>query len=466
MGKKSFQKDRAYITASEWREEGGGHKGRLQGARADFRRLPYNCCAITFKPVEDAVVTDDGTVMDITNAVPYIQKFHSHPTTGEPLELKQLTRVNFHRNSDGEICCPVLGKVFNENTHIVAIKPSGNVFCFEAIKELCIKPKNLRDLITDEPFKKSDIIDIQDPMKLAGKNFAQFDHVRNNKLLEDELETGGLHDIKAISGDTKKIMASLGTEDASLAFASGGGGKKAEAERTLAAAKAGASKLPVDMRLRSEVRNRSQVVRFKPGTATWNTDEAQGDEDKKEAGFDANAGKEVPLPFSHEYVESHVSTGAASKSFTSTAMNVATKNERERVLKELKPNKKGYIRMHTNLGDLNIELHCDIVPKTCENFLALAEGNYYDGTIFHRSIPSFMIQGGDPTGTGKGGSSVFGGTFEDEIDSRLVHDGRGVISMANSGKNTNGSQFFILYKSARHLDFKHSVFGKVVGGVW
>jgi peptidyl-prolyl cis-trans isomerase-like protein 2 len=90
---------------------------------------------------------------------------------------------------------------------------------------------------------------------------------------------------------------------------------------------------------------------------------------------------------------------------------------------------------------------------------------YYTGTIFHRSIRNFMAQGGDPTGTGTGGESVYGPSFPDELDSRLLHDRRGVLSMANSGKSTNGSQFFILYKSAQHLNYKHSVFGAVVGGL-
>jgi cyclophilin family peptidyl-prolyl cis-trans isomerase len=193
---------------------------------------------------------------------------------------------------------------------------------------------------------------------------------------------------------------------------------------------------------------------------------------------------------------------------------------------EKNPKKKGYVQIHTTLGDVNLELHCDICPRTCENFLALCETGYYNNVAFHRSIKNFMILGGDPKGDGTGGQSIwcvrdelepllsypsvlhgryasryagmhlhgvgwhlgFAGLpspclvrvanqiplsgvvsriaptllcacgrqqpFRDEFDSRLTHDGRGVLSMANSGPNTNGSQFFILYKSAKHLDNK------------
>jgi peptidyl-prolyl cis-trans isomerase-like 2 len=129
------------------------------------------------------------------------------------------------------------------------------------------------------------------------------------------------------------------------------------------------------------------------------------------------------------------------------------------------PKDKGYLSLATSKGTLNIELRCDLAPRTCENFLVLCEMGYYNGTAFHRSIRNFMLQGGDPTGTGTGGESIYGPTFPDEMDSRLLHSGRGVLAMANSGKNTNASQFYILYKSAAHLDFKHSVFGAVVGGL-
>ena len=110
------------------------------------------------------------------------------------------------------------------------------------------------------------------------------------------------------------------------------------------------------------------------------------------------------------------------------------------------PKEKGYLTLDTNKGSLNIELRCDLAPRTCENFLALCEMGYYTGTPFHRSIRNFMVQGGDPTGTGTGGESIYGPTFPDEMDQRLKHDRRGVLAMANSGKDTNGSQFYILYK--------------------
>ncbi|KAJ0770024.1 putative peptidylprolyl isomerase [Helianthus annuus] len=99
-----------------------------------------------------------------------------------------------------------------------------------------------------------------------------------------------------------------------------------------------------------------------------------------------------------------------------------------------------------------------------KNFLALCASGYYDGTIFHRNIKGFMIQGGDPTGTGKGGTSIWGKKFNDEIRESLKHNARGVLSMANSGPNTNGSQFFITYAKQPHLNGLYTIFGKVIHG--
>ncbi len=115
----------------------------------------------------------------------------------------------------------------------------------------------------------------------------------------------------------------------------------------------------------------------------------------------------------------------------------------------------------TNKGDMTLRLHAAKTPVTVNNFVFLARERYYDGVPFHRVLKDFMIQGGDPTGTGRGGP---GYTFRDEIDSSLKHDGPGALSMANSGPSTNGSQFFITHLATPWLDGKHTVFGKLESG--
>ncbi|PID01040.1 peptidylprolyl isomerase [Sporosarcina sp. P2] len=149
------------------------------------------------------------------------------------------------------------------------------------------------------------------------------------------------------------------------------------------------------------------------------------------------------------------------------------------------------VTMNTTMGPIKIKLFKERVPKTVENFLTHAENGYYDGIIFHRVIPEFMIQGGDPTGTGMGGESIYGNTFQDEFTMDLFNL-RGALSMANAGPNTNGSQFFIVQASSAnasasqlkqggwpeeiaaayeenggtpHLDQKHTVFGQVLEGM-
>jgi cyclophilin family peptidyl-prolyl cis-trans isomerase len=116
----------------------------------------------------------------------------------------------------------------------------------------------------------------------------------------------------------------------------------------------------------------------------------------------------------------------------------------------------------TQRGEFEVELYADKVPNTVENFVNLANAGYYDGTTFHRVIPGFMAQAGDPTGTGRGGP---GYQFKDEFHKSLRHDEAGILSMANAGPNTNGSQFFITHGPTPHLDNRHAVFGKVTKGM-
>lgn len=123
------------------------------------------------------------------------------------------------------------------------------------------------------------------------------------------------------------------------------------------------------------------------------------------------------------------------------------------------------IKMETTQGTIEFSLFDSIAPKTCENFITHAKNGYYNGIIFHRVIEQFMIQGGDPTGTGRGGESIWGKPFEDECSNELSFDKAGLLAMANAGPGTNGSQFFITTVPTPWLHMKHTIFGEVTEGM-
>lgn len=123
------------------------------------------------------------------------------------------------------------------------------------------------------------------------------------------------------------------------------------------------------------------------------------------------------------------------------------------------------VLIHTTMGDITVSLFRQQTPRTCHNFATLAASGFYNSVPCHRIIRGFMIQTGDPTGTGRGGSSIYGSKFPDEIVPQLTHSAAGVLSMANAGPDTNGSQFFITLAPTRHLDGAHTVFGHVINGM-
>ncbi len=122
------------------------------------------------------------------------------------------------------------------------------------------------------------------------------------------------------------------------------------------------------------------------------------------------------------------------------------------------------IILETSQGNIELKLFPDIAPKACENIIGLAEKGYYNGTIFHRVIKDFMLQGGDPTRSGRGGESLWGFPFQDEVTENIGFDRKGLLAMANAGPSTNGSQFFITTKPAPWLNGKHTIFGEVISG--
>ena len=148
---------------------------------------------------------------------------------------------------------------------------------------------------------------------------------------------------------------------------------------------------------------------------------------------------------------------------TETTVIDTTETKTEKLI--LGENEMAVAVIKTNMGTIEIELYADKTPKTVENFVGHAKADYYNGIIFHRVIANFMIQTGDPTGTGRGGESIWGEPFADEIVKSLVFDEPGILAMANAGPNTNGSQFFITVAPTTWLNGNHTIFGKVIGGM-
>jgi len=369
-------------------------------------------CCLTSIPFENPYADKHGNVFELEAVVDFIKHFKVNPVTGEPMEIKHLIKLNFAKNTNDEteessrFQCPALFKPFSKNSHVVAIASTGNVFCYEAIEQLNIKTKNWKDLINDKPFTRKDMITIQDPSKLEKFDISKFHHIKHKLRVETEEEKAERKDPKGrlqkMSIETKEILQEL--ED------------------------------------------------------TYKEKEVTIVEEKRPDKFNA----------------AHYSTGKVTASFTSTALAPFSRTERDIIdedeVRYERIKKKAYVRILTSMGPLNLELFANQVPKTCENFLKHCVNGYYNGTKFHRSIRNFMIQGGDPTSksgtpTGKGGTSIWKNKFDDEFFPGLTHSGRGVLSMANAGPNSNGSQFFITFRSCKHLDGKHTIFGKVVGGM-
>jgi peptidyl-prolyl cis-trans isomerase-like 2 len=421
--------DKLYITHSEWSSEDafsaskGAGFSKTNAAGVSFKKLPFNFCALSLTPFRTPVCTADGTVFDYENILEWLKKHGTNPVDGTPLKSAELIKLNFAKNDDGEYVDPVTYKVFTDNTHIVALRNTGNVFSWDTIERLNIKAKNWSDLVSDEEFTRKDIITLQDPQNVAARDLNSFKYLKDgesNLTEEQERERSSGVNADALGSSAKIIKAKEAVA-------------KARAEREKAAAAKAAGK-PL------------AVAKNGPAHA-------------------AISSKSTP------YNAAKHTTGKAAASFTSTGLTPHTSGERavlteeEYMLKPKRVKQKGYARIQTNHGDLNIELLPEFAPKAVWNFVQLAKNGYYQGTIFHRNIKNFMIQGGDPTGTGKGGSSIWGKSFADEFEGPNTHNARGVMSMANKGKNTNSSQFFITYRQTPHLDRKHTIFGRVVGGM-
>ncbi|GAA5827473.1 hypothetical protein JCM11251_003827 [Rhodosporidiobolus azoricus] len=430
--------DKLYITHAEHSGALGQHSAGSIGAQKKnqvLSKLPFDCCALTLKPFDTPVATTNGTIYELMAIIPFLREHGTDPMTGEKLAAGDLIRLNFQKNNEGQYHDPITYKVFNDHTAIAAVRQTGNVYARESIDRLNIKPGNLNDLLTDEPFTKKDIITLNDPLNIQKRDLTKFDYVRRALKVDIESE-GGLSGINVEAGGLGRIMKAIGATSAKKERKDGGEEDEEKKEKA--------------------------VVKSKADPSSAST--------KQPTPNLVSSASSAPTP----YNTATVSTNRAAASLTSTAAGPYTKmenalwDEEDLMYEQVRERgEKAYVRMRTSSGELNFELFADRAPRTCYNFLRLAAEGKYENIKFHRLIPGFMLQGGDPTGTGRGGESYWGKPFEDEYNVRNAykHEQRGTLSMANSGPNTNGSQFFITFRDkCPHLDGKHTVFGRLVGG--
>ena len=431
----SAREQRAYQQLRSGSATSGSH-GSVQ------RKLPFDCCALTLTQYKNPVciirsnnsAAKEGSktcaIYDNAALMEFVLQHQKDPISGESKTITDIVTLHMDQDEEGRWQCPVLTKPFADHTKIVAVlckkdkknpkKKEAYVYSFEAYKELNVKPKNWFDLTTGDKFSpKEEVLILNDPDQ-PQHDITQFWHIQNARKIDQADKLKGKNVNVQHSVTATRIMDQIK--------------KKSKAE--------------------SESKKRKQL------TAT---------------NEDLSDSKKLKI-YADDVTGVKYTSGATSSSFTSTSQVVSHSDNQRlatheeilesqfRVMKSMK--EKGYVRLVTNRGDLLIELHCDIAPRTCTNFLGLCEKKSYHNTKFHRLIPKFMIQGGKPSGEGVKEQCLWGPEpFKDEFDDRLKHEGRGIVSMANAGPNTNKQQFFITFKSCPHLDRKHSIFGKIIDGI-
>lgn len=408
----------------------------------------------------------------------------------------QSSSFTHYHYSPARFIDPVTEKPFGENLHVAVNLVSGRTYLMDTLVNMCKKTGSYRDLITEQPFTWSKhIVSVQDPNDPGARDVRSFWYVKESEKRRamGEKEEDSDEDIHPLAGGA-----------ASSSSKSVPGAPRTNEESLLLSASASSSSsrynIEKNMNLTDSLRNvlAAQSVRVA---------EVRGEQDAKRRKLDAQTA-EKEAKANTRTTNTLYTSGAAGRSFTSTRMttvtadNVLRKNtdEEERILvynrvKKRKKNCKGYVKLELgidtdtakdqSLGSLNVELHCDIAPRACDNFMRHCASGYYTGLLFHRLVENFVLQGGCPEGTGRGGRSAFeeeeptnmnianrrrpeGNPFKDEFDSRLNFDSRGVLAMANAGgRDENKSQFFFTLRGDLNstLQNKHTIFGRVVGGL-
>ncbi|KAG7340196.1 peptidyl-prolyl cis-trans isomerase A [Nitzschia inconspicua] len=469
------QKEKQYQSAREQRDygktrSGGGSVNPLNHGTVQ-KTLPFSCCALTLTPFQVPVCTivDDthhpmyAVVFDNAALMEYVLQHKKDPVTGKPLQIHRIIRLTMDRDTEGRWQCPILTKPFADHSKIVAVLNrhqnddttttpilEAHVYSYEAYHELNVKTKNWTDLTTGVKFHpKKDVLLLNDPNDLqfqSKRDISTFWHTtthhHQNERTNHSTTTSNSNILKSVTAT--RIMEQLEKQKQEKQ-------KQKLEQQTAAQQQNDETQLKPSMSLYDKAihSQRNYTVLAKDVTGMEYTE-----------GKTAGSLTSTSMAVSHQTADRQATEEEIMQSYF-------------RILKTKKKGDKGYVKMVLQFEatskpkqtvELLIELHCDIAPRTCMNFIGLCRDQRYNGTLFHRIIPHFMMQGGKAIDGAKD-ESYWGGAFPDEFDDRLKHTQAGILSMANSGPNTNLQQFFITLHACPHLDRKHSVFGQVVDGM-
>lgn len=264
---------------------GGGR--RVKASDVGYERLPFDCCALSLQPWSNPVCSiSDGTIFELTNIIPFLRKHGVSPATGVKLEPKDLVRLHFAKNAKGKYHDPVSFKEFNEHSHIVAICPSGNVFSYDTIQQLNVKAKHMYDLVEDTPFTKKDLLTLQDPHNMEGRDVNNLHHIKS--ALKWSKELGDADEVNTgVIGSAQKLLKSLGS-------------------------------------------HKSDETDTRNGEETTNTKAAHNTSARSSDASLSTSASASKLP----YNATSATTGMMAASFTSSGLSVQTKSERQLVNEE------------------------------------------------------------------------------------------------------------------------------------
>ena len=465
------QKEKQYLSAREQRDYQSSRSGSSSLSSSKSRPLPFWHCALTLQPITHTPVCNgQGLLFEQTALAAFVLQHHKDPVTGEPMSTRDIIVLTNIATDDetGDWQCPILQKSLQRNIKVVAIRQrtkqesnnesnetnnTANVYSYQAYQEFNVKAKNYTDLLTGLAFDRhKDVIVLNDPDH-PKPDISQFYHIQHAREL--------LHANNNNSQDKNDIRHN---------------------------------------RTASRILDKLEKKKKKKRTEDEEKQKKRAREPLDNKKEETNSPNSYHHPLLGQVLAQDV-TGVAyniaqgAASFTSThvaAPEQATTTSslaRPATLEELLQaefrilttgsfkGRKGLVELTVQLETndkgkndpqsftLTLELHTDICPRTCANFLGLCAAGAYNGSPFYRLIPKFMIQGGRAVPPAPDQTVWNTSSMVDELDDRLTHSGPGIVSMANAGPNTNTRQFFVTFASCRHLDRKHSVFGRVVQGL-